>query len=133
MKDGCQLGPYAEQFRGYLLEQAPFPSNAVLSLAVLEPSGHGENPYTCVTFPKSMRAEDAWLHGFMVCGLAFRCFVGRSLRPQLRKLSLTGEASALYIAILPANQCADFLGVAEVVAAATPRGKLARTRRPGAR
>src|SRR5215469_1606240 len=71
MNDGCQLGPYAEQFRGYLLEQAPFPPNAVVSLAVLEPSGHGENPYTPVTFPKSLRADDAWLHGFMVCGLAF--------------------------------------------------------------
>jgi hypothetical protein len=128
MKRGCQLGPYESQFRNYLLEEAPFPSLAMLGLAILEPSALSDNPYLWITEPASVRAGALRLHGFIVCGFAFRCFVGQALTAKMKQICLAGPSLKRYVSVISSDQYGDFLGAFEMLATAEPRRKLATTR-----
>lgn len=125
MKQGCQLGPYESQFRGYLLEEAPFPFFAMLGLAILEPSSLSDSPHNWVTELASLRAGTLWLHGFMLCGLAFRCFVGQTLKPEMKQVCLAVPSPKKYVSLIPSDQYGDFLGAFDMLTTAKPRGKLA--------
>lgn len=126
MHRSCQLGPYEQQFRAYLLEEAPFPDMAALSLAVLEPSSLTDQPYVWVTEPASLRAGalQMRLHGFILCGLAFRCVVGKAIQPRMRRACLASPHPDKYALLLPSDQYGDFLGAFDMLAGSEPRGKL---------
>ena len=82
-------------------------------------------PENWLALPSSHHAQPAWLHGFIVCGLAFRCYVGRLLDPKMRKVCLVRASPKKYAAMLPADKLGDFCAAFDVLSAATPRGKLA--------
>lgn len=74
----CQLGPYAEAFRQYLLGTAQFPSSAAC-LVFFHDNPPENTPYTLdrlFTMPISTRQDGFHQHEFMVCGLHYRLFVG---------------------------------------------------------
>lgn len=121
----CRLGPYEQDFRSYLLGNADFPCSAAVGLSIVESSLLTANPENWVTLPSSQHAHSVWLHGFIVCGLAFRCFVGRLLDPQMQKVCLVRASPKKYAAMLPADKLGDFRAAFDALAAATPRGKLA--------
>lgn len=127
MHRGCHLGSYEPQFRRYLLEEAPFPSFAVLSMGIPEPSSRCENPQNWVTAPSSQRVDALWLHGFMLCGLVFRCFVGRAIKPEMKQICLAGTNPKKYAMIQPADQYGDYQSAFDMLATAKPCGKLAST------
>jgi len=128
MHRGCQLGPYESQFRSYLLEEAPFPSFAMLGLGILMPSALSDNSHNWITEPASLRVGALRLHGFILCGLAFRCFVGQVLTATMKQICLAGPSPKKYVSLIPSNQYGDFLGAFDMLATAKPRGKLATTR-----
>ena len=134
MRRGCQLGPYESQFRSYLLEEGSFPSFAMLSLGILEPSApsdnpyHWINPYLWVTEPSSSRADALRLHGFILCGLVFRCFIGQALPTKVKQICLAGTAPRKYVSLLAPERCGDFLNAFDMLANAKPHGKLAVSR-----
>jgi hypothetical protein len=125
MNLGCKLGAYEPQFRQYLLDQAPFPNAAVLSMGVLEQTALTASPYGWITEPSSVKAGPLWLHGFMLAGLTFRCLVGKTISPILKAISLSGPGDDKYVSLLKPGEYADFLAAASMAAAATPKGKLA--------
>jgi hypothetical protein len=91
MNEGGRLGKYGEEFRTYLLGETDFPGNAAICLGILEPSNSGENPYTWVSAPASIRTGVRWLHGFMIRGLLFRCYVGGLLNPECCRVCLAAR------------------------------------------
>lgn len=127
MKHGCTLGErYELAFRRYLLGETDFPSNvASMNLVILEPSGLVRHPERYVSFPSSSKVPNAWLHGFTVCGLTFRCFVGGSLDAGMKMVNLAGGSSPKYALLRNPEGLNDFVEVHRTTAAATPRGKLA--------
>ena len=78
--------------------------------------------------PASQRVGAMSLHGFMLCGLAFRCFVGQALKPEMKQICLAGPSLKKYVSLIPSDQYGDFLGAFDMLATAEPRGKLAATR-----
>lgn len=124
MTGGCQLGPYEENFRLYLLG-APFPSEAVLSIRLFNSSAELD-PRGWVTEPASMRTQFGWLHGFLLGGIEFRCWVGRRIPDDWRKISIADPGSKNYFAIVNPIDSPDFLAAAHMAISAKPRGKLAR-------
>jgi hypothetical protein len=121
----CRLGRYEADFRNYLLGNANFPSAAAVAMTILESSLLAAAPENWVTLPSSMHAYPAWIHGFIVRGLAFRCYIGRLIDPQMQNVCLVRGRPKKYAAMLPADKLGDFRAAFEVLAAATPRGKLA--------
>jgi hypothetical protein len=121
---GCELGRYEPDFRSYLLGNAAFPQMAVVGMAILESSLLTANPENWVSIPASRHAYPVWIHGFIVCGLAFRLHVGRLLDPMLQKVCLVRAGPKKYASMLPADKLGDFQAAFELIAASTPRGKL---------
>lgn len=130
MGKGCELGPYGEQFRRYLLGQCGFPANAVLMVMVLEPSESEVDPKCWLTDPATTRADGFRVHGFIACGLAFRLFVGRQIPAKLKLVCLASTAGPKRVHVRPWHECQDVQGALELLRQTTPRGKLARL--PGA-
>lgn len=125
MTGACKLGPYGEGFRQYLLGAAGFPAEAVMSVGLFDPSPDVD-VRGWVSEPASTKANFAWLHGFLIAGLAFRCWVSNTLPRQWQQISLAGPNPAKYVSIVKPEDCPDFLAAAEFAAAAEPRGKLAK-------
>ena len=126
MTGGCQLGVYESKFRQYLLDQAPFPREAIISVGLFEESPNF-NTRGWVSEPASQKVGLLWLHGFLLDGLVFRCFVGKALNQNLHKVSLAGPNPQKYVSILKPEECNDFLAAVEVTGNARHRGQLART------
>lgn len=126
MGQGCQLGPYESEFRRYLLEESPFPSFAALGMGLLEPSALTQRPDLWITLPQSVRVGSVWLHGFMVCGLIFRCFIGKALNAKMQEISIGGRNTGGYVSINRADKYQDFLAAIDVLTGARPKGKLAK-------
>lgn len=124
MTGDCKLGPYESKFRQYLLGKTQFPREASISVALFEQSPNVD-ARGWVSEPVSSKTSMGWLHGFLLAGLAFRCFVGKAIPLEWQKVSLAGTNSKKYVSILMPEECADFLAAAEIAGAATPRGKLA--------
>jgi hypothetical protein len=125
MTGDCTLGPYEPAFRYYLLGDAAFPCEVVISVGLFEQSSDVDTR-GWVSEPISKKTRIGWLHGFLMTGLVFRCWIGKTLPPGWQQVSLTGPVPNKYVSILEPNECADFLAAAEMVASAKPRGKLAR-------
>jgi hypothetical protein len=123
MKQGCELGPYEEPIRQYLLRADPFPLSVALMVGILEASDEGANPYAWVSSPSTALGVQ-WVHGFLVCGLVFRCFVDEMLKPDLKRLCIGASNQGRYATIAPATAYLDFMNAVEMAAAAAPRGKL---------
>jgi len=126
MEDACKLGKYEPVFRRYLMGETDFPREAALSMLILEPSSLTDKPERLVTFPSSLKTPFAWLHGFIICGLVFRCFVGRSLDARTKMACLAGDSPAKYAYMMRAQEFRDFFEACKTSTAAIPRGKLAR-------
>jgi len=126
MRIGCNLGPYEPKFREYLLGKTAFPVDVVLTMAVLESSDRVKNPSSILTVPSSFKVGLVWLHGFMASGLAFRCFIGKTLDPKWKVMSLASPDQPTYISLMKPEQFSDFLAALSVAVKATPRGKLVR-------
>jgi hypothetical protein len=124
--DGCKLGKYIENFRRYLLGEAEFPSQSSMHMLVLEPSESIAKPHRYFTFPSSLKMPTSWLHGFTICGLAFRCFVGGSLQDVVKMANLGGNSPTKYAFLMNVQEFKDFHHVSTTARAATPRGKLAK-------
>ena len=102
-----------------------FPREAVISVALFEQSPKFD-ARGWVSEPVSTKAGMGWLHGFLLDGLAFRCWIGKANSPEWQKFSLGAPNLKKYVSILKPEECADFLAAAELAATATPRGKLAK-------
>lgn len=126
MKLSCKLGSYEARFRDYLLDIAPFPEEAVLSMGVLEPSDQFKNPAGWVTSPSTARIGFSRVHGFMAAGLAFRCFIGKTLDSAWRGVSLASPNQTRYVSLMKPEEFSDFLAALSVAGKATPKGKLVR-------
>lgn len=125
MTGDCKLGPYEERFRLYLLGEAPFPREAVISVGLFEESPNF-NTRGWVSEPASRKVGLVWVHGFLLSGLVFRCLVGKTIDQKLHQVSLAGSHPKKYVSILNPEECGDFLAAVEVAGNATPRGKLAK-------
>jgi hypothetical protein len=127
MTGDCKLGPYEPKFRRYLLGEAPFPSEAAISVGLFEQSPNIDaNGW--VSEPTSTKTNIGWLHGFLLAGLVFRCWVGKTVPSEWQQVSLAGSNATKYVSLVKPEECADFLAAAEMAAGATHRGKLATTK-----
>ncbi len=126
MTGGCRLGVYVSKFRQYLLDQAPFPREAIISGGLFEESPNFDTR-GWVSEPASQKVGLLWLHGFLLDGLVFRCFVGKTFNQNWYQVSLAGPNPQKYVSILKPEECSDFLAAVEVAGNAKHRGKLART------
>lgn len=124
--DGCKLGIYAENFRRYLLGEDEFPRGASMAMVILEPSEQMPKPYRYFTFPSSKKITSSWMHGFTICGLVFRCFIGGSIDKDVKALGLENDNQVKYVILTAAHEFTDFQEVSAVARSATPRGKLSR-------
>ncbi|MDD3183053.1 MAG: hypothetical protein PHD48_09660 [Alphaproteobacteria bacterium] len=76
------LGPYGEQFRQYLMDQAPFPENAALWAIVRQ----DKNFNRAICFPWGGRnREGHYGYNFSIPGLAFTLLVGKSIPRAYKK------------------------------------------------
>lgn len=126
MTEECILGTHYElAFRRYLLGEAQLPPEVSMNMVILEPSSLLAHPERYFTFPSSTKIPAAWLHGFTVCGLMFRCFVGGGIDPKLKMVSLSKVEGVKYALLSKPEDIGDFREIHKVAAAATPRGKLA--------
>jgi hypothetical protein len=125
MGKGCELGPYGDQFRRYLLGQSAFPADASFALMVIEPTELGIDPKSWLTNPATARTDRFRIHGFIACGLVFRLFVGKQIPTMIRKGCLASTAGPRYIHVRPWNECQDVMGALRLLEQTTPRGKLA--------
>ena len=125
MTGDCKLGPYEPKFRQYLLGETGFPPEAALSLGLFEHSPHID-ARGWVSEPASTKAKIGWLHGFLLAGLAFRCWVGKAVPSEWQQVSLAGPNPKKYVSIVKPEECGDFLAAVEMAVSAKHRGKLAK-------
>ena len=127
MGKGCELGPYGEKFRQFLLGEGSFPTDAFLAVMIIQPSESGIDPRGWLTSPSSTRVDGFRIHGFIASGLVFRLFVGQRLPAVIKRWFLGHpESPRCVVAVRPWNECQDAWGALELLNRATPRGKLAR-------
>lgn len=125
MKRGCRLGPYEQKFRQYLLGNTKFPPEAAISVGLFEASTNVD-ARGWVSEPSSVNTDAGRLHGFLLAGLAFRCWVGKAVPRDWQQVSLAGPNSTKYVSVIKPEKCADFLAAVEMAGSATHRGKLAK-------
>lgn len=126
MHRSCRLGRYEEEFRKYLLNEIPFSSNAILTIRILKPSVTlNISPQNFVAEPCSIRENSTWYHKFRICGLDFRCVIGKAISPEQKKICLAGQGSKKYAVVLALDQSTDFMDELDSLIRATPRGRLA--------
>jgi hypothetical protein len=113
MTGECQLGPYEEEFRLYLLDAAPFPRHAVLAAEVFE-NTQETDVRGWASEPTSKKVGIGWLHGFMLGGIGFRCWVGKAVPSQMRKISIAERGQKRYVSIVKPEGSYDFLAAAEM-------------------
>jgi hypothetical protein len=113
------LGPYEEQLRRFLLDEAPFPDHVYLSVRVLSE----KDPELTALTPHSARRDDCWQHTFAIPGIFFLLFVGRTapMAIKLASLTTTGTKIAFLGGVRGTNL---FKGLLELVRKAPPRGSL---------
>ncbi len=124
MTGSCKLGPYESSFRRYLVGEAPFPAEAIIHVGLFDESPDVD-VRGWVSEPTSTKTSIGWLHGFLLAGLAFRCWVGKTLPKEWKEASLAGPNTNKFVSVMRPEACADFLAAAELTAGAKPSGKLA--------
>lgn len=123
-KNFFQIARYQEVFRRYLLGEISLPVNVALHLIVLEASSTVRAPSHLATFPTSARHRSNWVHGFIICGLSFRCYIGDNFDDAIKKPCLIRNSEKVAYP-LPAEKVMDFRNAAMAAKEATPRGRLA--------
>jgi hypothetical protein len=113
---------YQEQFRVYLLGQAPFPPNARLYLHV---SSEPNPDMTCV-FPCTSRVDGLHRHKFSIPGLAFILFVGSGAEKRHNDTALNGTTNH-YIWLCPFQSDSLFRGINNVMRTTKAKGSLGLT------
>jgi hypothetical protein len=108
---------YQEQFRRYLLGQAPFPQDARMWVHVS--SEHRKEPL--IVFPCTSTLDGANRHKFYVPGILFILFLGEQ---RFDELALNGTRRSV-MWVCPLEQDSVFRGVLSRIETATPVGKLA--------
>jgi len=121
----CKLGPYEPSFRKYLLGETRFPPEAALFVGLFEKSPNVDTR-GWVSEPTSKKAGLLWYHGFLIAGLAFKCFVGKAINQNMHQSSLVGPNPDKYVSIIKPEECGDFLAAVEMASNAKHRGNLAR-------
>lgn len=92
------LGRYEEQFRMYLLDEAPFPRSAAMWVWV----SRYEEPSRVISTPHSVRACDCYMHIFDVPGLRFSLLVGQMMPDWVRFLCvLNGQDQPILVSDAP--------------------------------
>jgi len=86
---------YQEQFRLYLLDQAPFPANARMSLHVAT-EGDLDVLFT-LQFPSSGRVNDLHCHDFFINGLLFVLFLGKAVSSQYDDKALNSTRPCIWL------------------------------------
>lgn len=125
MTGGCNLGRYELKFRQYLLGTTGFPPEVAISVGIFENSPNIDTR-GWVSEPTSTKTSIGWLHGFLIAGLAYRCWVGKNIPPLWRQISLGGLHPEKYVSIIKPEECADFLAAVEMAGGAKRLGKLAK-------
>jgi hypothetical protein len=77
---------YQEEFRQFLLGNAPFPRRAALAVFVCTDRLSQETFF----MPSTRRTSDLLVHGFVCRGILFSLVVGKSIPVQFRNLSMVG-------------------------------------------
>ena len=124
MTGQCKLGPYQHIFQQYLSGQAPLPPEVVISACLFEASPQLD-PRGWISEPTSLKTLLGWLHGFLMTGLGFRCWIGKTLPHGWSQVSLSSNSQTKYVSVIKPEECADFIAAAEVAEAAKQRGRLA--------
>jgi hypothetical protein len=75
---------YAEQFRQYLLDEAEFPSNAVLMVAVVEQ----DDVWYLSAVPFGGKIAGFWRHDLPFLGLLFILWLGAKIPPSYREMCI---------------------------------------------
>ena len=92
--DPISLGPYADQFRCYLLrDEAPFPKEAVLIMQLAS-----DEPNRSAAFPSSANQHGYRMHQFYIPGILWTLFVGKRIPLALKNLSMQHGDAVLAIA-----------------------------------
>lgn len=125
MTGACKLGPYEQRFRKYLLGTTKYLPEASISMGIFDQSPKVD-ARGWVSEPASRKTPIGWLHGFLIAGLVFRCWVGKAVPTEWQRVSLVGHNSTNYVPIVKPEECADFLAAAEMAGNAMRRGRLAR-------
>lgn len=114
---------YSEDFRRYLLGEAPFPQKTLLNLYVDfdRPSHTGLAP------PEPHRIKSpnlkGWQHTFMVPGIKFELFMGGNIAEVATKAGRTSEVAILQWSF---KRSPSYRSAVELVVRASPKRKLAR-------
>lgn len=124
MRGSYRLGAYEEEFRRYLLGEAAFSSRVALSVGLFDPSiDRTTDLRGWASAPAQKRTSNGWLHGFLMCGLVFRGFVGGSVPHGWAGISIAAPDAKGFVSILTRDECPDFLAAFELLGSATPRGR----------
>jgi len=60
----------------------------------------------------------------MLCGLVFRCFVGRAIKPEMKQICLAGTNPKKYAMIQSADQYGDYQSAFDMLATAKAMWKI---------
>jgi hypothetical protein len=121
-----RLGPYEEQLRQYLFDEAPFPDRASLVVSVAKTA----SPLMSMSMPYSLRLEDFWQHRFLIPGLAFSLHLGKTLPPLMMELcSVHSPQRAICLSDKAEDAARN--DAARMIQNARPVGTLARRYAPG--
>ena len=86
------LGPYREQLRRYLLDEAEFPQHAVLWAAVCR----APLPPPVMSFPCGERSREGFYrYTFDIPGLSFMLHVGKQIPSRMRELCVVRSAQRI--------------------------------------
>ena len=113
------LGPFEEQFRLFLMGDAPFPEHAALLLEV--PSD--QRCIGVLRYPDVARTVDSsrtHVHQLAIPGLHFSLFVGAHMDSQIQESSLTG---ARLILLRPLSEMISFKSLLGTVSGVQQKGR----------
>jgi hypothetical protein len=109
----CDLGQrYGDEFRRYLLGDAPFPKGAAVVLFFLEdgPGTRRARVSRAFTTPQSHRWRSFHTHRVVICGFQFEFAVGQAIDDAYRNFCLVrGKHRA--IILWPSDSVVDWFGI----------------------
>lgn len=119
--DKISLGPYEEDFRRYLLSEAPFPQNA--RLWVMVASERDDLTINTVVGPCTVNMGRSHRHKFWIGGIGFVLFLGSDAVKQFDANALNGNGQQR-IWLAPWRDDSLFQGILKLSKETTPSGKL---------
>mgnify|MGYP006441956355 CR=1 FL=1 len=121
--DNLYLAEYQEEVRQYLDEQISFPNNA--SLILYLHNRHCSPVHEMMTVPKTDLLNGNYCHQFFFYGMLFMLVLGKSIPPEIKKISLiNGDTPSIIITSLGSPPYID--GIREAVKNTKATGRLAK-------